>query len=71
MCCNNTYSFLFSTLQSVLAQPKIVGELGGKIPANVRQSYLNHLVAEYLKLYPDPLDAHSKVSIISAAASVK
>jgi hypothetical protein len=64
-------SCLFSTPQSVLTQPKIVGELGGKIPANVRQSYLNHLVAEYLKLYPDPSDAHSKVSIISAVASMK
>lgn len=71
MCCDNTSSCLFSTPQSVLAQPKLVGELGGKIPANVRQSYLNHLVAEYLKLYPDPSDAHSQVSIISAIASVK
>ena len=71
MCCNNTSSCLFSTPQSVLAQPKIVGELGGKIPANVRQSYLNHLGAEYLKLYLDPSDAHSKVSIISAVASIK
>jgi hypothetical protein len=53
---------LFLTLQAVLAQPKIVGELGGKIPANVRQSYLNHLVAEYLKLYSNPSDAYSKVS---------
>jgi hypothetical protein len=53
---------LVSALQSVLVLPKIVGELGGKIPANVRQSYLNHLVAECMKLYPNSSDAHCKVS---------
>ncbi|PNF19437.1 hypothetical protein B7P43_G03609 [Cryptotermes secundus] len=47
---------------AALTQPKIIGELGGKIPANVRQSYLNHLVAEYLKLCPNPSDAYSKAT---------
>jgi hypothetical protein len=63
---------LFLIFQVALAQPKIVGELGGKIPANVRQSYLNHLVAEYLKLCSDSSDAYSKVSSFqSFAAGVK
>jgi hypothetical protein len=56
--------------QAALTQPKIIGELGGKIPANVRQSYLNHLVAEYLKLCPNPSDAYSKVSSFNSFAAV-
>ncbi|XP_069694288.1 RNA exonuclease 1 homolog [Periplaneta americana] len=45
---------------TVISQPKVFGELGGKIPANVRQSYLNHLVSEYTKICQDSNDAYSK-----------
>uniref|UniRef100_T1JBB2 C3H1-type domain-containing protein n=1 Tax=Strigamia maritima TaxID=126957 RepID=T1JBB2_STRMM len=41
-------------------RPMITQEYGSKVPTNVRQRYLNLIIDECLKLYPDEKDAYTR-----------
>ncbi|PSN34218.1 hypothetical protein C0J52_13128 [Blattella germanica] len=47
-------------------QPKLYGRLGGKVPANVRQKYLKHLISEYAKLHLIDEEANTKAAMEEA-----
>ena len=46
-----------------LPRPRVPEEFGAKVPSNVRQTYLNRIIDECLKIYPSQQDAYDRVSV--------